>query len=65
MVTEMSRTKRKYKKHPGLSQAARDLGVSYQHLRRVVVTGERISPPLSARFNAWQRQHQLPDPVNA
>lgn len=50
-------TKRSYQKHPGVMQAARDLGCSYWHLRRVV-NGERESKSLTKKFRAWQRTHR-------
>lgn len=43
-------------KFPGSSIAAADLGVSRGHLHRVL-RGERKSPPLLARWNAWLKQH--------
>lgn len=37
---------------PGLCTAARDLGVTYQHLARVL-NGERNSKSLLIRYRAW------------
>lgn len=37
---------------PGATLAAQELGVHRGHLHRVL-TGERKSPPLLARWNAW------------
>lgn len=44
---------------PGSSAAAADLGVTRGHLHRVL-TGERPSPTLITRWNAWlQRNPQF------
>lgn len=43
-------------KFPGSSIAAADLRVSRGHLHRVL-SGERTSPPLLARWNAWLQQN--------
>jgi hypothetical protein len=56
-----ARTQRVYDRHPGLADAARTLGVTYSHLRRVVVTRERPSPDLEARYDAFKRSQQ-PNP---
>lgn len=47
--------KRKMTPRPGWIQAARALGVTYSHLRRVLL-GEREGKSLAERFLAWQRQ---------
>jgi hypothetical protein len=41
---------------PGITLAAKDLGVSRTHLHRVL-TGERQSPMLISRWKAWLRSH--------
>jgi len=41
---------------PGSSTAAADLGVSRGHLHRVL-TGERVSPSLMKRWNAWLKRN--------
>lgn len=41
---------------PGSAIAAEDMGVSRGHLHRVL-TGERKSKPLLARWNAWLKRH--------
>lgn len=41
---------------PGSSIAAADLGVSRQHLHRVLI-GERQSTTLLAKWNAWLKRH--------
>lgn len=41
---------------PGSTLAAADLGVSRQHLHRVL-TGERESPTLVARWQAWLKRN--------
>lgn len=41
---------------PGASLAAQDLGVHRGHLHRVL-TGERKSHSLIARWNAWLKAH--------
>jgi hypothetical protein len=43
-------------KFPGSSIAAHDLGVSRGHLHRVL-TGERKSPALVARWKQWLATH--------
>lgn len=53
-MTRQSPAKRSYKLRPGLIQAARDLGVSYGHLR-MCVAGVRTSVSLMARLAEWQR----------
>jgi len=47
-------SKRKFVYHPGVFQAAKELGCNYSHLRRVVI-GERVSKSLMRRFQAWKR----------
>jgi hypothetical protein len=42
--------KRKYVRRPGLIEAAKALGCSVSHLRRVVITCERKSKSLSDRY---------------
>ncbi len=53
----MSKVKRKGKgkgrRIEGITRAARDLGVSHSHLWRVL-TGERRSFRLEARYAAWR-----------
>jgi hypothetical protein len=41
---------------PGSSLAAEELGVSRSHLHRVLI-GERSSPPLRSRWQAWLKSH--------
>lgn len=41
---------------PGATLAAQDLGVSRGHLHRVL-TGERESPSLLTRWQAWLQRH--------
>lgn len=41
---------------PGAATAAKDLGVCHSHLYRVL-KGERPSPPLIKRWNAWLKEH--------
>lgn len=55
----MARTnaKREYRRRPGLRTAAKDLAVSYSHLRRVVI-GDRTSVSLMIRYDTWKRQQQ-------
>jgi hypothetical protein len=48
---------REYRQRPGLRAAAKDLAVSYSHLRRVAIK-ERTSVSLMKRFRAWQRQQR-------
>jgi len=48
--------KRKFIYHPGVFQAAKELGCNYSHLRRVVI-GERVSKSLMRRFRAWKQAH--------
>lgn len=42
--------------YPGITRAATDLGVSRIHLWKVL-TGERESKPLMARWHAWLAKH--------
>lgn len=42
-------------RRPGLMQASNALGVTYQHLWRVVISGERKSPALLRRFRAFKK----------
>jgi hypothetical protein len=55
---EMARTtaKRKYVRRPGLMAAARELGCTVSHLRRVIITKERISHSLTDRFRKRVQQ---------
>lgn len=41
---------------PGVCAAARDLGVTYQHLTRVL-NGERTSPGLIQRYAKWVKKN--------
>lgn len=45
------------KRWPGLKEAAKQLGVSYGHLR-LCVAGERASRSLRNRYRAWKNQHR-------
>lgn len=58
----MARTlaKRKYVRRPGLVAAARELGRSVSHLRRVVITKERGSRSLMERYRAWKSLPKKP-----
>lgn len=47
----------KYVRRPGLVTAARDLGCTLSHLRRVVI-GERESRSLLRRYRAWKKQQR-------
>ncbi|MFZ4397647.1 MAG: hypothetical protein ACOYOU_18710 [Kiritimatiellia bacterium] len=40
--------------HPGITRAAKDMGVSHSHLWRVL-SGERQSRVLTQRYLAWRR----------
>jgi len=54
-------TKRSYQRRPGLLQAARDLNVSYGHLRMCVI-GVRQSNSLMRRLDAWTKANpQTPE----
>lgn len=64
VASEMARqaAKRKLIPRPGWIAAARDLSVTYSHLRRVL-TGERAGKSLRTKFRAWQRQQRTaPNP---
>jgi hypothetical protein len=41
---------------PGITHAAAELGVTRAHLW-AVLSGQRKSPPLMARWNAWLKRH--------
>jgi hypothetical protein len=56
MTTLPHQSKGRLVRFPGASIAAADLGVSRGHLHRVL-TGERQSPPLLARWNAWLKRN--------
>ncbi|HLX69448.1 MAG TPA: hypothetical protein VKV04_07465 [Verrucomicrobiae bacterium] len=47
--------KRAYRKRPGLSEAAKQLGCTYQHLRLCVI-GARSSKSLLKKYHALQRR---------
>jgi hypothetical protein len=49
-------SKGKMVRFPGSSLAAEELGVSRSHLHRVLI-GERSSPPLRGRWQAWLQTH--------
>ena len=52
MTTTPHQSKGRLVRFPGATLAAQELGVSRGHLHRVLI-GERKSPSLSARWNAW------------
>jgi hypothetical protein len=56
MTSTPHQSKGRLVRFPGSSIAAEDLGVSRGHLHRVL-TGERESAPLLARWNAWLKRH--------
>ncbi len=56
MTSTPHQSKGRLVRFPGSSLAAEDLGVSRGHLHRVL-TGERKSPPLLARWHAWLKRH--------
>ena len=56
MTTTPHQSQGRLVKFPGSSIAAEQLGVSRGHLHRVL-SGERKSPSLLARWNAWLKQH--------
>lgn len=56
MITAPHQSKGRLVRFPGSSIAAADLGVSRQHLHRVLI-GERQSATLVARWNAWLKRH--------
>jgi len=49
--------KREYRQRPGLRAAAKDLAVSYSHLRRVAIK-DRTSVSLMKRLRAWHDNWQ-------
>ena len=55
-MTTPHQSKGRLVKFPGSSIAAEQLGVSRGHLHRVL-SGDRKSPGLLARWNAWLKQH--------
>lgn len=56
MTTAPHQSKGRLVRFPGSSIAAADLGVSRQHLHRVLI-GERKSTTLLVRWNAWLKRH--------
>lgn len=56
MTSTPHQSKGRLVRFPGASLAAQELGVSRGHLHRVLV-GERKSPPLIVRWNAWLAKH--------
>lgn len=56
MTTTPHQSKGRLVRFPGCSIAAAELGVSRQHLHRVLI-GERQSATLIARWNAWLKRH--------
>jgi hypothetical protein len=54
--------KRRNKKWPGLKEAAKQLNISYGHLR-LCVARERDSRSLLNRFRAWKRERATPIPT--
>jgi len=46
------KSKKRYVRHPGLAAAARLLDCTPSHLRRVIITKERVSVSLTARYHA-------------
>jgi hypothetical protein len=56
MITTPHQSKGRLVRFPGSSLAAADLGVSRQHLHRVLI-GERQSATLIARWQAWLKQN--------
>jgi len=55
MARQKAKRKRKSVLRPGWFSAARELGCTYSHLRRVLL-GERESKSLLARYNALKRE---------
>ena len=53
-MTRQSSAKRSYQRRPWLVQAARDLGVSYGHLRQCVV-GVRKSRKTLSKLRTWKK----------
>ena len=56
MITTPHQSKGRLVRFPGSSLAAADLGVSRQHLHRVLI-GERQSATLLARWKEWLRRN--------
>lgn len=56
MISTPHQSKGRLVRFPGSSLAAADLGVSRAHLHRVL-TGERQSASLAARWKTWLKQH--------
>jgi hypothetical protein len=52
---------KKVKRRPNWVRAAADLGVTYSHLRRVLI-GERTGKSLRKNFRDWQRQQRTANP---
>jgi len=52
-----TRMRQRARRIQGITRAASDLGVTRQHLRLVLI-GERSSPPLLRRYQALRRKHQ-------
>jgi hypothetical protein len=46
----------RHARFPGSATAARDLGVSRNHLWQVI-SGRRVSAPLLKRWKAWLKAH--------
>ena len=56
MTTIPHQSKGPLVRFPGSTTAAAELGVTRGHLHRVLI-GERQSPPLLARWNAWLKRN--------
>lgn len=56
MTTTPHQSKGRHVRFPGSSIAAAELGVTRQHLHRVLI-GERQSETLLERWNAWLKRH--------
>lgn len=56
MIPAPPQSKGRLVRFPGSSIAAKELGVSRQHLHRVLI-GERQSATLIARWHAWLKRH--------
>jgi len=55
-ATTPHQSKGRHVRFPGSAIAAEELGVSRSHLHRVLI-GERQSPSLISRWNAWLKRH--------
>lgn len=61
-MTRKVKPKHRWQRRPGLAKAARDLGVSYGHLRMCVI-GVRTSVSLMNRLAEWQKNNSTAEPI--